>query len=174
MGRLMGTLAADRRASVAIEFAVIGPLMVFLAGGIFTIGSLLRSNSGVNRLAMQYAVSYADCSDTSSGVCLTELNEYVTTGALSNIAPQLSTANITLTMAQVKMNGTTPAIEYAYPTSLSLSAAQTAALVAAVPSGQTGVVVTATYKFQVLLFAGIMTPMLGSSVTMSYTAAQPK
>jgi len=175
MRRLLRLLAADRRAVVAIEFAVIAPCMVLLAGGIFTIGSLVRANAAVNRLAMQYAMSFADCSDTSSGVCLTELDEYVTTAAFGNIAPQRSVANLTVTMAQVKMNGSTPAIEYAYPTNLSLSAAQTTALSAGgVGSGQTGVVVTATYQYQVLLFPAVLVPIIGSSVTMSYTVAQLK
>ena len=132
----MRTLAGNRRASVAIEFALIAPILALLAGGIYGIGSVLRATAAVNRLAMQYAISYADCSDTSSGVCLTELNLYGTAAALGNIAPQLTTANLTLSMAQVMMSGSTLTVEYAYPAGLSLSAAQTTALKAVIAAGQ--------------------------------------
>ncbi len=152
--------------------------MLLLAGGIFVIGSILRANSALNRLALQYANSFADCSDTSTGVCQTELNEYATVFALGNIAPQLLVSNLTLTMAQVKMNGSTPTIEYAYPTNLSLSATQTSALQTAAQdvavSGQTYVVVTATYLYQPLILGPVMTPITGSTVTLSYTVAQEK
>lgn len=151
--------------------------MLLLAAGIFVVGSLLRANTVVNRLAMQYAVSYANCSDTASGVCLTELNEYGTAAALANIAPQLTAANLTLTIAQVTMNGTTPTVEY--PVGLTLTSAQTGALQAVVASGQSGtvqtaVVVTAQYSYLPMFFAPLMTPIIGASVTLSYTAAQLK
>jgi Flp pilus assembly protein TadG len=166
----------DRNGSVAIEFAFVAPVMMMLAGGIFVLGSLLRANAAVNRLAMQYAISFADCSDTSSGVCLTELNQYETTAALGNIAPQLAVANLTLTMAQVQMNGTTPTVEY--PSGLSLTATQNSALQAVVTagsvSGLTYVVVTATYIYTPPLFASVMQPIIGSSVTLSSTVAQLK
>lgn len=171
---MMHRPASDRRANAAIEFAVIAPVVVLLAAGIFTFGTLLRAKAAVNRLAMQYAVSFADCSDTTSNGCLTELNEYATTAAFGNIAPQLSAASLTLNMAQVKMNGTTPTLEYAYPSTLSLSAAQKTALQAAVPSGQTGVLVTVTYTYQVQAFSALMQPMIGSSVAMSATVTQLK
>jgi Flp pilus assembly protein TadG len=174
MRRLLAAFGADRRAVVAIEFAIIAPVMLLLAGGVFEIGSLLHANAAVNRLAMQYAVSFANCSDTSAGACQTELNQYATTAALGNIAPQLSSALVTLSMAQVTMNGTSPTIEYASPTGLTLSAAQTAALQAAVASGQAGVVVTVTYKYSPLVFTTLMAPYIGSSFTLTYTAAQLK
>jgi len=165
-----------RRAAVAVEFALIAPVMVLLAGGIYVLGSLLRANAAVDRLVMQYAISFADCSDTASLVCQTELSEYATTFALGNLAPQLVAANLALSMAQVSMSGTTPTVEY--PPGLSLTAAQTAALQAAVTptavSGQTYVVVTATYIYTPLLFAKAMTPIIGASVTLSDTVAQLK
>jgi Flp pilus assembly protein TadG len=170
------TWRLGRRGSVVVEFALVAPVMTLLAGGIYVMGSLLRANAAVNRLAMQYAISFADCSDTASGVCLTELNQYETTFALSNIAPQLLTANITLSMAQVQMSGTTPTVEY--PTGLSLTAAQTSALQAAASpasiSPLTYVVVTVSYVYTPLIFAPLMTPIIGSSVTLTYTAAQLK
>lgn len=174
MRHLFSRLQANRRAVVAVEFAVVAPIMVLLAGAIFEIGSLLRTSAAVNRLTMQYAVSYADCSDTASGVCLTELDEYPTTAALGNIAPQLKAASVTLKMAQVKMNGLVPTIEYIYPTGSSLTNAQTAALQAAIPSGQSGIVITISYPYRLLVFSSLMSPFIGSSFTFSYTAAQLK
>jgi hypothetical protein len=75
------------------------------------------------------------------------------------------------------MNGTTPTVEY--PLGLTLSAAQTAALQAVVASGQSGtvqtaVVVTAQYAYLPLFFASLMAPIIGTSVTLSYTVAQLK
>ncbi len=174
MCRFFQGLAAHRRGTAAVEFAAVAPIMVLLVGAIFEIGSLLRANAVVNRLVMQYAISYADCSDTSTGVCGTEVAEYGTSAALANIAPQLTAANLTLDMAQVKMNGTTPTVEYSYPSGLTLTSAQIAALQATVASGQTGVVVTATYPYQLLVFSTLMAPFIGTNFSFSYTAAQLK
>src|ERR1700722_6120986 len=128
----------DRRGSVAVEFALVAPLLLTLAGGIFELGAVLRAYVAVNRLAMQYAISFADCSDTPSGACQTELNQYVTSFMVGNIAPMLIPANLAVSMSQVLMNGTTPTVEYQSTGSAALSAAQTTALQAAVASGQTG------------------------------------
>ena len=155
-----------------IEFALVLPVMLLLAAGVYVFGSLLRANAALNRLVMQYAISFADCSDTSSGVCGTELAEYETTAALNNIAPQLSPSSLTLTMAQAIMSGTTPTVEY--PVGGSLTAAQISALQAVVPSGQTGVVVTASYLFTPVIFAPLIQPFIGTGVTLSYTMAQLK
>ncbi len=161
-----------RRASVAIEFAILAPVMLMLGGGMYVLGSLLHVNSTVNKLAMQYAVSFANCSDTSVGACGTELAQYETAPAIKNIFPQLYSAELTLTMAQAIMNGTTPTVEY--PVGGTLTAAQTTAMQAVVASGQTGVVVTATYVFYPLVLQPLMAPFIGSSITVSYTVAQLK
>ena len=165
---------SGRRGSVAVEFALVAPLLLTLAGGIVELGGALRAYAAVNRLAMQYAISFADCSDTSSGVCQTELNQYVTSFMTGNIAPMLTPANLVVSMSQVLMNGTTPTVEYQSTGSPALSAAQTTALQAAVPSGQTGVVDTVTYQYSLLVFATLMTPIIGSSFNISYTVAQLK
>jgi Flp pilus assembly protein TadG len=172
--RFVLRLAAHRRGTAAIEFAVVAPIMLLLGSAIFEIGSLLRANAVVNRLVMQYAISYADCSDTSSGVCGTEVAEYGTSYALGNIVPQLTAANLTLDMAQVKMNGATPTVEYSYPAGFTLTTAQITALQATVASGQTGVVVTATYPYQLLVFSTLMSPFFGSNFSFTYTAVQLK
>lgn len=163
---------------MVVEFALVAPVLLTLAGGIVELGAVLRAYAAVNRLAMQYAISFADCSDTSSGACQTELNEYVTSFMVGNIAPVLIPANLTVSMSQVLMNGTTPSVEYhgGYPSngSATLSAAQTTALQAAVASGQTGVVDTVTYQYSLLVFAKLMAPIIGSNFNISYTVAQLK
>lgn len=170
----MHNMIRDRSGAVAVEFALILPAMLLLAGAIFGIGSVLRAYAATNRLTMEYAISYANCSDTASGVCQTELNQYGTAAALGNVAPRLTASNITLSMAQVIMNGSTLSVEYAYPSSLLLSAAQQSALQAILSSGETGVVVSVTYQYQVPLFAAILAPIIGSSFTISDTVAQLK
>jgi Flp pilus assembly protein TadG len=176
MRRPFHRLTRDRRASAGIEFVVCGFAISLLAGGVFELGSLMVANAQLNRLAMQYANSYADCSDATSGACQTELNLYVSSTALEYMAPQLTPADVSLTMAQVKMNGSTPSIDYIYPTGGSLTAAQTTALTAAtsVGTGQTGVVVTVTYPYRLLIFSTLMAPIIGSSWTLTYTVAQLK
>ncbi len=159
---------------MAVEFALVAPLLLTMAGGIVELGGVLRAYAAVNRLAMQYAIGFADCSDTSGGTCQTELNQYVTSFTIGNIAPMLTPANLVIGMSQVSMNGTTPTVEYQSSGSPGLSAAQTAALRAAVASGQTGVVDTVTYRYSLLVFATLMTPIIGSSFNISYTVAQLK
>lgn len=165
---------AQRRAVAAVEFAIIAPVLMVLVGGVVEIGSLLRAYAAVNRVATQYALSYADCPDFTSGTCQTELSQYASTTTLANIVPQLTAANLTLTMAQVSMSGSTPTVQYVSPAGATLTAAQTAALVNAVPSGQTGVVVTAKYTYSLLFFATLMKPIIGSSWTITFTVAQLK
>ncbi len=159
---------------MVVEFALVAPLLLTLAGGIVELGAVLRAYAAVNRLAMQYAVSFADCSDNSTGACQTELNQYVTSFMVGNIAPMLTPANLSVSMSQVAMNGTTPTVEYQSSGSAALSAAQTTALQAAVPSGQTGVVDTVTYQYSLLIFSTLMAPIIGSSFNISYTVAQLK
>jgi Flp pilus assembly protein TadG len=169
LGRSIG-----RRASSAIEFAVVAPIMLLMAAGLFEVGSLLQADAAVDRLAMQYAISYAECSDTSSGVCLTELNQYTTSTAIAYIAPQIPIGALTVSMAQAKMTSGMPSVEYIYPSGGALSAAQISALQAVVGNGQTGVVVTITYPYKLQMFSLLMAPIIGSSFTLSYTVAQLK
>jgi Flp pilus assembly protein TadG len=174
MRGLFRRFIGHRRAVAAVEFAIIAPMMLVLAGGIVEIGSLARAYAAVNRLTMQYALSLADCADTASGVCQTEMNNDASTTTLANIVPQLNVSNLTLQMAQVQMSGTTPTIQYSYPSGLTLTAAQISALRAAVTSGTYGVVVTASYTYTLLFFSKLMSPIIGSSFPISFSVAQLK
>jgi Flp pilus assembly protein TadG len=172
--RALGAIAAQRRAVVSIEFAIIAPVMVLMAGGAVEMGLLLRVYTATQRLAVQYAISYADCPDTVSGACQTEAAEYATASAIGNVAPQLVPGQLTLTIIQAHMTGTTPAAVYAYPVGSTLTATQIAAVDAVSLSGENAVVVTAAYQHTLLYFPAMMNPLIGQALQFSYTVAQLK
>jgi Flp pilus assembly protein TadG len=179
MRAILRGLFAHRRGIAAVEFAVLAPVMLLLAGGIVDGGLLLRVYTSVNALSMQYVESYADCDKL--GTCATEPATYAATNTLANVAPGLTASNLTLSMFEVTITGSTVSVINAYATntgSPSLSAAQTSALLALVPAGAAStntyyaVVVTATYQYSLQFFSSLMAPILGSSFAVSYTQAQ--
>jgi Flp pilus assembly protein TadG len=179
MRAIVRRIVARRRAIAGVEFAVLAPVMLLLAGGIVDGGLLLRAYTAVNALSMQYVESYADCDK--SATCGTEPATYAATNTLANVAPDLTATNLTLSMFEVTITGTTVSVLNSYASntsSPSLSAAQTSALQALVPSGAAStttyyaVVVTASYQYSLQFFSSLMAPILGSSFTVSYTQAQ--
>lgn len=173
----MGRLARFRlseRGSAAIEFAIIAPVMLLLAGGVAEFGRALQANNEANRLATQYAIAYADCSDEPVGRCASELLAFGASAASANISPTLNASNVKLSMFQFRMAGSTPIVTYSYPASLTLDAAQATAARAAVSDGETGVLVTVTYTHDVALFQKLMKPYLGTALSFPYTIAQLK
>jgi Flp pilus assembly protein TadG len=173
LGRLR-KFSASKRAAAAVEFALIVPVVVFLFGAIVEYGRIFRVYAATNRLATQFAIAWADCSDSPAGTCKTELNAYSASYTIANIAPQLTPASLTLTMFQIQMSGTTPTIVYSYPAAATLTAAQTTLAQANFASGQTGVIVYASYAHSLDFFNTLLTPLLGSYLTPSYTVAQLK
>jgi len=164
---------ASRRGAAAVEFAFIAPVMVLMAAGVYECGGIFQSLTAVNRLASQYAISWADCSDLPVGACNTELGLYDTTSAIQNVAPQLTGA-VTLQMYQVAKSGSILTVTYAYPSSAGLNAAQTTAANAVLSSGQSGVVVTVNYTYTLSIFSGVLSGIIPASVPISYTVAQLK
>ena len=166
--------ARARRGSAAVEFAIIAPIVIVILGGLFEVGRAFQTLTAVNELASQYAISWSDCSDNPAGTCNTEIGLYSPSAAISNLAPQLTAANVTLQMFQVTMSGTTPSVTYAYPSGAGLTAGQTAAAQAAFTSGQTGVIVTVSYTYNVTVFPGMLSGIIPASFPMSFTVAQLK
>lgn len=128
----------------------------------------------VNRLATQYAIAWADCADSPTGTCKTEMNDLAAPVAIANIFPLLQNSSITLQMFEITMNGATPSVVYAHPSGASLTAAQTTAAQASFTNGQYGVIVTASYSYSLVYFESVMTPFLGNALTSSYTVTQLK
>ena len=175
LGRdLLRSFSRSKRGTAAIEFAIVVPVMVAMAGGGFELGRAFQAYNAANRLATQYAFTWSDCSDSPTGTCLTELGTYTPSAALANIAPQLITANISLRMFQVTVSGSTVNVVYAYPNGATPTPAEQTAATSTLTNGQSGVVVTVSYVHQLLVFTTLMNPIIGSSFTMAFTVVQVK
>jgi Flp pilus assembly protein TadG len=172
--RRLRALLTNCRAVTSVEFAILAPMLVLMAGATVEMGLLLRVYVAANRLAMQIAISYADCPDTSAGACQTEAALYATPALLANIAPQLVLAQLTGTIIQATMNGSTPSVVYSYPPNAALTSAQTSALQGALKDGDNGVVVTVAYQQRLNYFPTLLTPYIGSALNYSFTVAQLK
>ncbi|MBG0808750.1 pilus assembly protein [Methylosinus sp. H3A] len=169
-----GARRLDRRGSAAVEFALLTPVIILMIAGVAEFGRIYVVFSAVNKIAAQYAISWADCSDSPAGTCSTEMSLYTPSYALGNIAPQIKASGLTLQMFQVTMGATSPTVVYAYPTGSSLSTAQTNLIKATFSNGQSAVLVTATYAHSLAFFPKSTTALLGGLLTPSYSAVQLK
>jgi hypothetical protein len=102
------------------------------------------------------------------------MNNLASSNAVQNIVPQLTYANLSLSMFEVSVSGGSVTTIYSAPAAATLSAAQQTAATTVIASGQTGVVVTVTYAHSLAFFGTVMTPWLGAYLTPSYTVAQLK
>ena len=173
MRRFLPYFLKSRRGNAAIEFAFTLPVILLLIGGIVEFGRAFQVYGAVNRLATRYAIAWADCSDSPTGTCNTELAMYTSPIAMQNLVPQLTNA-ITLRMIEVQMAGTTPTVLYASPVGATLNATELPIALSAIASGQTGVVVTVGYTHTLIFFQTLMAPILGATRTISYSVAQLK
>ena len=144
--------------------------MLTMFAGVVEIGKLFQVYDATNRLASQYAIVYADC--LQAGTCSSEPALLGTTAAIANIVPQLHTSQLSLSIFQVSMSGTTPAVVYSFPDSATLTASQIAAAQNILSNGLTGVVVTANYTHSLQFFPTQMSTYLNSVLSLSYTAVQ--
>jgi Flp pilus assembly protein TadG len=169
--------ARATHANAATEFALVLPVMLTFAAGATEFGRAYQVYDASNKLATQYAIAFADCSDNPAGTCGTEAAMLAASNSIANVAPQLIVANTSLQLFEVQMSGTTPTVVYAagYPSTPSgLTAAQSAAASAAFSSGQTGVVVTVSYVHSLVYFPALMAPLLGGNLNPTYTITQLK
>jgi Flp pilus assembly protein TadG len=174
MYRRIRSFPQSQSGTAAIEFAFIVPILLLMMAGVVEIGRLYQVYNATNRLASQYAIVYADCSDRPVGTCSTELSALGSTSAISNIVPQLQTSLLSISIFQVSMSGTTPTVVYSYPSGATMTASQVTAAQGVLSNGQAGIVVTATYNHTLQFFQALMTPYLASVLTASYTAVQLK
>jgi Flp pilus assembly protein TadG len=174
MRRAAQRFIAATKGAAAVEFVFIAPLAILIFAGVAEFGRIFQVYNATNRLASQYAIAWADCLDTPTGTCATELAEYWQPSSIANFAPQLNAKGLTLQMFEVQMSGTTPNVVYSYPSNASLTPAQAGFAETTFHSGQTGVIVTATYQHRLKFFSTLMTPFLGPYLTPSYTVLQLK
>jgi Flp pilus assembly protein TadG len=174
MKDLLARFRSSRLGTAAIEFAIVAPVMITMTGGAFELGRAFQAYNAANRLATQYAFTWADCSDSPVGTCLTEMSSYTSTNALANVAPQLITNNISLRMFQVTVAQSNVNVVYAYPSGATLTSAEQTAATSALTNGQTGVVVSISYVHNLVVFTTLMSPLIGSNYTMAFTVVQVK
>ncbi|MGA2289273.1 TadE/TadG family type IV pilus assembly protein [Bradyrhizobium sp.] len=174
MRKLLQDFRRSGSATAAIEFAFILPVLLMMFAAVVEAGRLFQVYDATNRLATQYAIVFADCSDIPAGTCNTELAALGSSSAIANIVPQLQTGHLSVSIFQVSMSGTTPTVVYAFPAGATLTPNQTLAAQGLLSSNQSGVVVTATYSHSLEFFQTLMSPYLSSVLTPSYTAVQLK
>lgn len=170
----IGKFIWSSSATAAVEFAFIAPILLALIAGTVEVGRAFQVYNATNRLATQYAIAWADCSDVPTGACNDELSNFNTASSTINIAPQLQTILLSITMFQVVMQGTTPTVVYASPPGTVLTPAQVSAAQAVLTVGQSGVIVSANYNHSLQFFSSLMTPALASYLAASYTVVQLK
>ncbi len=159
---------------------------MLLVAGITEFGRIFEVYTATDRLAAAYAFSWAYCPD-SNGSCGTELSTYTNPIAISNVVPQLTLANLSLTMAEYSVIDVAgvigaPILVYqggyqSQPTDLAATAvaAATYTVATAQPnSTQYVVVAIATYQHSISFFSYLMTPYLSSYLRPTYTVAQIK
>ena len=58
----------SRAATAAVEFAILVPVMLGMAGGGFELDRAFQVYNAANRLATQYAFVWSDCPDSPAGL----------------------------------------------------------------------------------------------------------
>lgn len=166
--------ARSCHASAAIEFAVVAPILILLAGACVEFGMLFQVYNAVDRLAAQYAIAWSDCSDVPAGTCTSEIQLIAAANVRANIAPQLDASSTTLRAFQISMVGTNPAVVSAYPAGATPSGSEVAAAQSTFKNGQSAVIVTVSYSHSLHYFGALMSPLLGPTLNPSYTVTQLK
>lgn len=77
-------------------------------------------------------------------------------------------------MFQVTVAGNNVNVVYAYPTGQALTSAEQTAATSTLTNGQSGVVVSISYVHSLIVFATLMSSIIGPSFTMAFTVVQVK
>jgi Flp pilus assembly protein TadG len=161
-----------RDGAAIMEFAFIVPIMLLLAAGITELGRAYHIYNSTNKLAVQYAEAWADCKTA----CQAEMASYTNSNVISNITPVLNPGALTLRMLWVTANGASTTVAYSSPSGVSwatmTTAEQNVITKNLIPSGATGVIVSASYTFTPQYFPVEMANLMGSPLTAAYTVAQ--
>jgi Flp pilus assembly protein TadG len=186
----------------AAELAMIVPAALLLVAGIIEFGRLFEVYDATNRLASQYALAWANCSESNvdaGGVCSTEIATYTAPAAIGNVTPQLDPASLTLTMAEFTVSqqgavttlyvgGNSAGVQNTTGDATQLADAQAKAAAAFTTSNggtvsylvpgpaavQYVVVVEVKYQHTLLFFKTLMQQYLANYLLPSYTVVQLK
>jgi len=142
--------AASETGVMAIEFSLVAPLFLLLLAGVVNYGEALQAQTAIGRLAGQIAYSWAQCQNSlSARGCRADMQNYAT--AIPNVAPMLNPDNLKVRLIEAKLqNGALTTLN----SSGALSPTLTAALMATLSDGQSGVGVEISYQCTYLLFGG--------------------
>ena len=151
----LAAFARSARGTAVIEFTLVVPIMMVLVAAIAEFGLILDVYNQTDRLATQYAIAWAACSDDGVQACKGELPTYASPSTIGNVAPRLTPANVVLQMHEVSMAGAVPASIYAYPTGSAPSPDQVAAARSVLSDKQVGVIVTVAYTHTLLFQGGV-------------------
>jgi hypothetical protein len=77
-------------------------------------------------------------------------------------------------MFQVTVNQGVVNTVYAYPTGATPTSAEQTSATSTLNNGQTGVIVSVSYVYNLMIFSTLMSPIIGSSYTMAFTVVQVK
>ncbi|OQW52236.1 TadE/TadG family type IV pilus assembly protein [Candidatus Raskinella chloraquaticus] len=159
----------QERGSIAVEFAILVPVLILLMGATYELAGGIEANSQLNIMVGQVALSWGDCSDSPAGDCQAEMNQYI--AARTNIAPALNTSQLTLNLWQV--NNSYGTVNVVYGTT-AITAAATNLALAQIPEGQSGVIAIGSYNYQARAFTVVTQPFIGSGIVFSQHAVARK
>lgn len=167
----MSAAVRDNNASIAVEFAFLMPVLILLLGGSFELSGAIQANAHLTTMVGQVALSWGDCVDNPTGTCQTEMSQYVSSNTKSEIARSLDPGQFSLNLWQVSVSGTTVSTTYG---TTGLTPAATAAALAQIPGGNSGVVVIGSYFYRPRVFTVVTQPFIGNGYAFSQTAVARK
>ena len=167
--RLLRTLAAARRATSAIEFAIVAPILVILATGTVGLSEVIRARTDLTTAAQTMAQLIA----TQTTVTTTQISDFCT-GSLDEMIPY-STTGLQISVASVTRGATSGKVGLDWHNEScgngsALTSATTLAANVVPSNGDSTIVVQATYTFHNPL--ALVLPSIFSVTTVAF--ARPR